>query len=182
MSKNFIYTLVENVRSAYNVGAIFRTADGAGVAKLFLCGISARPPHREIHKVALGAEESVPWEYHPNAVEITRRLKQQQVQIVALESGGEGWRYDSAPYRFPLCLVVGHELRGVSDDILRAADLLVRIPMFGKKTSLNVAVAYGIAVYEILKYKETSPLIPFSADADRLSRQRGKTNQTSGES
>ncbi len=146
-----IYTLVENVRSAYNVGAIFRTADGAGVTKIFLSGISARPPHREIHKVALGAEESVPWEYHPNGAEVVEKLKRQHVQIVVLESRAESQLYDSAPYRFPLCLVVGHELRGVSDEILRAADMSVKIPMRGKKTSLNVAVAYGVAVYEILK-------------------------------
>jgi tRNA G18 (ribose-2'-O)-methylase SpoU len=148
-----IYTLVENVRSAYNVGAIFRTADGAGIAKLFLCGISARPPHREIHKVALGAEENVPWEYRADALEIVAELKRAGVQIVALESGSEGRAYDSAPYRLPLCLIVGHELRGVSEGLLRTADLSVKIPMLGKKTSLNVAVAYGIAVYEILKIK-----------------------------
>ena len=148
-----IYTLVENVRSAYNVGAMFRTADGAGVAKLFLCGISARPPHREIHKVALGAEETVPWEYHPDSQTVLEELKQQQVQVVVLESHTESLPYDSAPYRFPLCLVVGHELRGASREAIGAADLLVKIPMLGMKTSLNVAVAYGIAAYEIIKRK-----------------------------
>lgn len=151
MSDEGIYTLLENVRSASNVGAIFRTADGAGVAKLFLCGISARPPHREIHKVALGAEENVPWEYQFSGIEVVQKLKQQRVQVVVLESRAESESYDFAPYRFPMCLVVGHELRGVSEEIVGAADLLVKIPMLGKKTSLNVAVAYGIAVYEILK-------------------------------
>jgi len=145
-----IYTLVENVRSAYNVGAIFRTAEGAGVTRLFLSGICARPPHREIHKVALGAEASVPWEYYPNGLEVVEKLKQQQVQIVVLESRVESQSYDSARYRFPMCLVVGHELRGVSEEIVRAADLLVKIPMLGSKTSLNVAVAYGVAIYGIL--------------------------------
>jgi len=146
-----IYTLVENVRSLHNVGSIFRTADGAGVTKIFLCGITGKPPHRDIRKAALGAEEAVPWEYRPDSLEVVKQLKQQNVQIVALESKAESLSYDEAPYRFPLCLVVGQELRGVSAHVLQKADLAVGIPMRGIKSSLNVAVAYGVALYEIAK-------------------------------
>lgn len=156
MSKNSVYVLLENVRSLYNVGAIFRTADGAGVSKLFLTGITGRPPHREIHKVALGAEENIPWEYHPNSVEIIERLKGQNIQIVVLESTENSVLYNEATYRFPLCLVVGHEFHGVSQEVIQQADLLVKIPMKGLKISLNVAVAFGIAVYEISNSKKNS--------------------------
>ncbi|NIV94838.1 TrmH family RNA methyltransferase [candidate division KSB1 bacterium] len=151
MSHSEFYTVVENVRSLYNVGAIFRTADGVGVSKLFLTGISGQPPQREIRKVALGAEEAVPWKYYPKSEDIIRKLKQQGVQIVVLESTRNSIPYHEADYAFPLCLVVGHEYEGVSEQTLRDADLVIDIPMKGSKVSLNVAVAYGIAVYEIVK-------------------------------
>lgn len=150
-----IYVLVENIRSLYNVGAIFRTADGAGVTKILLTGITGRPPHREIHKVALGAEESVPWEYFPESVRLVEKLKRENVQIAVLESVEDSIPYYEADYRFPLCLVVGHEYNGVSEAVVKKADLLVHIPMRGKKISLNVAVAFGIVVYEISKSNAT---------------------------
>lgn len=151
MSKGSIFVLLENVRSLYNVGAIFRTADGAGVSRIFLSGITGRPPHREIRKVALGAEENIPWEYHPNSIKLIERLKKGKVQIVVLESTEISILYDEPNYQFPLCLVVGHEFHGVSEEVIRRADILVKIPMKGMKISLNVAVAFGIAVYEIIK-------------------------------
>lgn len=156
MSESSIYALLENVRSLYNVGAIFRTADGAGVSEIFLTGITGCPPHREIRKVALGAEENIPWEYHPNSVELIGKLKRQKVQIVVLESTENSILYDQANYQFPLCLVVGHEFHGVSPEVIQQADLLVKIPMKGLKISLNVAVAFGIAVYEIVKFQKIS--------------------------
>lgn len=156
MSNYPIYALVENVRSLYNVGAIFRTADGAGVSKIFLTGITGQPPHRGIRKVALGAEETVPWDYHPDSVELIERLKKQKVQIVVLESTQDSIPYDKARYQFPLCLVVGHEYNGVSKQVIEKSDLLIKIPMKGTKISLNVAVAFGIAVYEIVKAQTTA--------------------------
>lgn len=147
------YTLVENVRSLYNVGAIFRTADGAGIEKLFLTGITGRPPHREIRKVALGAEESVPWEYHADGVILAQELKKQGIRLVILETGEGSQLYDEAVYDFPICLVIGNEYHGVSQALCAEADMMVRLPMFGVKISLNVAVAFGIAAYEIIKQK-----------------------------
>jgi tRNA G18 (ribose-2'-O)-methylase SpoU len=146
-----IYTLVENVRSLYNVGAVFRTADGAGVSKVLLTGITGKPPHREIRKVALGAEESVPWEYHPKSTQAIASLKAANFQIITLEATPKSLPYDQVHYRFPLCLVLGHEYKGVSRQVIDLSDMVVKIPMRGKKISLNVAVAYGIAVYEIAK-------------------------------
>lgn len=144
---------MDNVRSLYNVGAIFRTADGAGVSKVFLSGITGRPPHREIRKVALGAEENVPWEYVPESTPLIKKLKQEGVQIVVLESTDQSVMYDKTEYNFPLCLVVGHEYNGVSPEVIAMADAVIRIPMKGAKISLNVAVAFGVAVYEIIKYR-----------------------------
>ncbi|MCG8607529.1 RNA methyltransferase [bacterium] len=146
-----IYTLVENVRSLYNVGAIFRTADGAGVTKILLTGITGKPPHREIRKVALGAEENVPWEYHAESIQTLANLKDVNFQIITLEATQESLPYDQVHYRFPLCLVLGHEYHGVSHEVIDISDLVIKIPMRGKKISLNVAVAYGIAIYEIAK-------------------------------
>lgn len=146
-----LYALVENVRSLYNVGAIFRTADGAGVSKIFLSGITGCPPHREIRKVALGAEENIPWEYVPDPAPFLKKLKEKGVRIVVLEATDSSVIYHHAQYRFPLCLVVGHEYNGVSRETIELADLLIKIPMRGEKISLNVSVAFGIAVYEIIK-------------------------------
>jgi len=150
-----IYTLVENVRSLFNVGAIFRTADGAGVSKIYLTGITGTPPHREIRKVALGAEESVDWEYVEDPVALVSRLKDKGVSIVVLESTQNSQPFDQVEYKFPLCLVVGHEFNGVSQEMILQADQVVSIPMLGSKISLNVSVAFGVAIYEILKaYKQ----------------------------
>jgi len=149
-----VFTLIENVRSLYNVGAIFRTADGAGISKLFLTGITGKPPHREIRKVALGAEESVEWEYAEDGVELAKRLQKQGFEIIVLEKTDACIPYNRAEYRFPLCLVLGHEFDGVSPEMLAIADQVVGIPMFGSKISLNVSVAFGIAIYEIIRRKQ----------------------------
>ena len=146
-----IRILLDNVRSLYNVGSIFRTSDAAGVEKIYLCGITGQPPRAEIHKAALGAENSVPYEYFQNPVEIIQKLKSKHYKIVILEHTDESLRYDHVKFEFPLCLVVGHEISGVSDEIVELADLAIQIPMHGIKQSLNVAVAYGIAIFEIIK-------------------------------
>ena len=150
------YTLVENVRSLYNVGAIFRTADGAGVNKVFLTGITGKPPHKDIRKVALGAEENVPWEYVKDPVEIIRKLKSENIRIIVLECTESSVLYDEIIYEQPLCLVIGNEYHGVSKEALNEADMVVHIPMRGEKISLNVSVAFGIAAYQIKKSINTN--------------------------
>lgn len=146
-----ISVVLDNVRSLYNVGSIFRTSDAAGVERLYLTGITGQPPRPEISKAALGAEHSVPWEYFSDPVAIVRQLKSRGYGIVILEHTDQSCIYHQVQYRFPLCLVVGHEISGVSDAVVELADLAVEIPMFGLKRSLNVVVAYGIAIYEIVK-------------------------------
>ena len=146
-----VCVILDNIRSLYNVGSIFRTSDAAGVEKIFLCGITGVPPRAEIHKSALGADKSVPWEYHKNPVEIVQRLKSEGFRIVILEHTDQPTNYFEANFEFPLCLVIGHEIVGVSEKMVALADSAIEIPMFGIKQSLNVSVAYGIAIYEIVR-------------------------------
>lgn len=141
--------VLDNIRSLHNVGAIFRTADGAGVRKLYLCGMTATPPRAEIRKAALGAEESVPWEYFPTTQEALAALKRGGYALLALENTATSTDYRACAYRFPLALIVGHEFDGISPAILAQCDGVIALPMRGRKHSLNVAVAFGIAAYEI---------------------------------
>jgi tRNA G18 (ribose-2'-O)-methylase SpoU len=154
-----VSVLLDNVRSLYNVGSIFRTSDGALIEKLHLCGFTPHPPRREIEKTALGATQSVPWGYYPNAREPLLQLKERGFKVCILEL-----TTNSIPYYefkredFPLCLVVGNELTGISREVIELTDLALEIPMFGIKHSLNVAVAYGIALFELSRiYRLTNP-------------------------
>jgi tRNA G18 (ribose-2'-O)-methylase SpoU len=149
-----VVVLCDDIRSLHNIGAIFRTADGAFVEKIYLCGISGKPPRNEIRKTSLGAEESVPWEYAKDAENVVSDLKLKGYQIVALEHTDSSIDYRKADYKFPLCLIVGHEFHGVSDNIVEKADMAIDLPMRGIKQSLNVSVAFGIAVYEIINKLE----------------------------
>lgn len=141
--------LLNNIRSLYNVGSIFRTADGAGLQKVWLCGITGIPPSNRISKTALGAEKRVPWEFHPNARVCLENLRQQGYQIVLLEQTGESVPYETFCPNGPVCLVVGNEIQGVEDGLLPYCDLALEIEMDGLKNSLNVTVAFGIAAYQI---------------------------------
>lgn len=144
--------LLDNIRSAYNVGSIFRTADGAGVSHIHLCGITPTPDHVQVRKTALGAEVSVPWTQHWNALEIVAMKRDQGCQIIGLE-GGEGSRplFDLLPalIESPVLLVLGNENHGIDPALRVQCDLLARLPMLGSKESLNVATAFGIAVYAL---------------------------------
>lgn len=151
--------LLDNVRSMYNVGAFFRTADAAAVEKLWLCGISAHPPQRAIAKTALGAERQVTWEHAWDPVPVAERLRGAGYEIAAVETALHSVDlFDWAP-RFPVCLVFGHEVDGVRSELLALADTFVRIPMLGLKHSLNVATAGGVVIYELLrKYRRLKEL------------------------
>lgn len=152
-----IYVLLDNIRSLYNVGSIFRTSDGARISKLILTGFTPHPPRKEIEKTALGSTETVPWEYVKSPVEAINRLKTNSIRICVLEHTNESKPYFTITKEdFPICLVVGNELTGVSKEVLDMADMAVDIPMFGLKQSLNAAVAYGIAVFELVKIFKTN--------------------------
>lgn len=148
-SSNMFYVICHNIRSLHNIGSIFRTADGAGVSKIFLCGITGTPPRKEISKVALGAENSVPWEKHRQTARLIKKLKKEGVKIIALEQTKKSVSYDKFKSRFSLALILGEETKGLPKKILDSCDAAIEIPMAGEKESLNVSVAFGIAVYEI---------------------------------
>ena len=143
--------LLHNVRSLYNVGAFFRTIDAAGCDKLYLTGITARPPHSGIAKTALGAEETVRWEHHAEPATIIGKLREQGMEIAAIETSVHATDlYDWQP-RFPVCVLFGHETEGLDESLLAACDTHIRIPMLGRKHSLNVATAGGVVIYELLR-------------------------------
>lgn len=150
--RNPIITVIDNVRSAYNIGSIFRTSDAALVLKLHLCGYTPHPPRKEIAKTALGATESVPWEYHRHVRFVLPVLKEHGAKIFAVELTDESRPYTALSREdFPLALLFGNEISGISDDALSYCDAALEIPMHGIKQSLNVAVAYGIVVFECLR-------------------------------
>ena len=147
-----ISVIVDNVRSLYNVGSIFRTSDGALVEKLYLTGFTPHPPRKEIDKTALGATKTVPWEYHRDPLDVIAMMKKRRTQICVLELTNRSEPYYALERSdFPLCVVVGNEITGISKEIIDQADIAVEIPMFGNKQSLNVAVAYGIVVFDFLR-------------------------------
>ncbi len=142
--------MLDNIRSIYNVGAMLRTADGAGIGHLYLCGITATPDHRRVAKTALGAEAAVPWSAHPNSLDVADDLIAKGYRLWGLESGPHAEPlFDAAraPLHGPLVLVVGNELAGIDPALLARCERVLAIPMAGVKESLNAAVAFGIAAY-----------------------------------
>jgi len=151
-----LIVLVDNVRSLYNVGSIFRTSDGVMIEKLILTGFTPHPPRKEIDKTALGSTKSVPWEYAKHPTETIQKLKERGYRICCLELTDKSIHYnDIKTADFPICLVIGNEINGVSKEVIELCDLAIEIPMYGIKQSLNVAVAYGIAVFELARFWRT---------------------------
>ncbi len=147
-----VVVLLDNIRSLYNVGSIFRTSDGARIEKLILTGYTPYPPRKEIDKTALGATNTVPWEYFKNPLDAIQLLKSQGFRICTLEHTDRSIPYYRLEKKdFPLCLVVGNEITGVRKEAISESDFAVDIPMYGMKQSLNAAVAYGIAIFEFVK-------------------------------
>lgn len=147
-----IEVLLDNIRSVYNVGSVFRTADGAGVSHLHLCGITPTPDNPRLRKTALGADEVIPWSYCRNGRKAAETLMSKGYLLWALEGGRRSILIHDASPRMdgrPLVLVIGNEVCGVDPGILELCERVVGIPMQGVKTSLNTAVALGIAVYAL---------------------------------
>lgn len=146
-----IVAVVPDVRSAHNVGSIFRTADAAGLARVVLCGFSATPDHRGVAKTALGAQDAVPWTVEADVHAALAALRAEGYTVAALERADDAVAPDDVPLAaFPLALVVGNEVTGVAPDVLAAADLVVGLPQWGAKASLNVSVAFGVAAYALV--------------------------------
>jgi len=144
-----VTVVLDNLRSAFNVGSVFRTADCALVEKVITCGITAHPPNRKLEKTALGTLPIVPWEHRRSAGEAVAEMKSAGVRVVALETTNRSETLWNFRFPLPVCLVLGNEALGVSSQALEAADDIVEIPMFGFKNSVNVASAFAVAIYEI---------------------------------
>jgi len=151
-----IFGMLDNIRSLYNVGSMFRTSDGAMISKLYLCGYTPIPPRKEIEKTSLGATASVPWEHVKDPLEAIAGIKALGATVCVLEQTNESIPYyEIQKESFPICLVVGNEITGVSPQVVDMADLAIEIPMYGTKQSLNAAVAYGIALFELVRAFKT---------------------------
>lgn len=144
-----IVLFAHNIRSMWNVGSFFRTCDAFAVEKIYLTGYTAFPPRKEISKTAIGAEEHVAWEHHADPVPVLKALKEEGWSLVALELTPQSKRLPSFAPAKKTCLIVGHELTGVPEDILSLCDDVVAIGMLGHKESLNVAVAAGVALHHL---------------------------------
>jgi 23S rRNA (guanosine2251-2'-O)-methyltransferase len=151
-SRHPIYVLCDNIRSIYNVGSIFRTSDAALIEKLYLTGYTPYPPRPEIEKVALGSTGAVPWEYIKDPITAVKSMKGMGIKIASLEITDKSRGYvEIAQTDFPLCLILGNELTGVSSSLIEESDFSIEIPQYGFKHSINVSVAYGIAVFELVR-------------------------------
>ena len=148
-----VWVVLDNVRSLNNIGSVFRTADAFRLEGVFLCGITATPPHREIHKTALGATESVRWEYREETLAAISELRSEGCRILAVEQVEGAVMLDQLQLLEgeKYALVFGHEIRGVEQQVVESSDLCIEIPQFGTKHSLNISVAAGIVIWEMFR-------------------------------
>ena len=146
-----IIVVLDNIRSLNNIGSVFRTADAFLIEKVILCGITATPPHKDIRKTALGATQSVDWEYTESTLEAIQKLKSNGVQTIAIEQAENAiYLQDFSPTNDKrLALVFGNEVKGVSQEVVSACDLVLEIPQFGTQHSLNISVSAGVVVWDI---------------------------------
>ena len=150
-TKTPIIVVLDNIRSLNNVGAVFRTSDAFLIEKIYLCGITATPPHREIHKTALGATESVDWEYKENTLALVNELKAQGVVVAAIEQVENSVMLDefSLDATKKIAIVLGNEVKGVQQEVVSAADYCIEIPQKGTKHSLNISVSCGVVLWDL---------------------------------
>lgn len=148
--KTPVYVILDDIRSLNNIGSVFRTSDAFRVKKIFLCGITAKPPHREIQKTALGATESVDWEYKESVIELVNDLKKKSIQIIAIEQAeNKVFLNEFEDLKTEIAIVLGNEVNGVSQEVIQLADVVVEIPQFGTKHSFNIAVTAGIVLWDL---------------------------------
>ncbi len=153
-----LIVVLDNIRSLNNIGSVFRTSDAFLIEKIYLCGITAQPPHREIHKTALGATDAVDWAYEENTEELVQKLRAEKIQILSVEQAEQSTSLQSF---YPIdgmkyAVIFGNEVKGVEQKVVDASDLCLEIPQFGTKHSLNIAVSCGIVLWDIfakMKFK-----------------------------
>lgn len=152
-SKTPIILVLDNIRSLHNIGSVFRTADAFRVQEIVLCGITAQPPHKDIHKTALGATESVSWRYESDSLEAVKTLKEQGAEVIAVEQaeGAQSLESFTPKAHTTYALVFGNEVKGVAQEVVSAAHGVLEIPQYGTKHSLNVSVSVGVVVWQLFQ-------------------------------
>ncbi|MBG7611936.1 RNA methyltransferase [Polaribacter sp. BAL334] len=151
VKKTPLIVVLDNIRSLNNIGSVFRTSDAFLIEKIYLCGITATPPNREIHKTALGATDSVDWEFVENTIDVVKRLKEERVKVLAIEQAENSTKLDTF---FPekdqkYAVIFGNEVKGVQQKVVNSCDLCIEIPQLGTKHSLNISVSAGIVLWDI---------------------------------
>lgn len=159
-----IFAVLDHIRSAHNVGSMFRTADGARLTELWLCGYTPTPPHRHLAKTALGAVDVVPWQHCATVAEAIGGVRRRGAQVLAVEKTPSSVSLYEMELSFPVALVMGNEVDGLGEATIASCEAVVHLPMYGLKNSLNVSVAFGIAVYEILRRYSASSALPENSD------------------
>lgn len=156
LARSPLHVVLDNLRSAFNVGSIFRTADAGAVAHMHLCGMTPYPPNTKLEKTALGALDYVPWTHHADARSAIVQLHAAGVRCVAVEAVGGAAAHTAFAWPKPAAIVFGNEVTGIAPDVLDVCDATVQIPMRGYKNTINVATAFGVAMYEVLRQWEAA--------------------------
>ena len=148
-----LIVVLDNIRSLNNIGSVFRTSDAFLIEKIYLCGITAQPPHKEIHKTALGATESVEWEYVENTLELIQKLKDSKIKILAIEQAVNSTMLQDFTIKSTqkYAVVFGNEVKGVQQEVVSASNYCIEIPQFGTKHSLNISVSAGVVLWDLFK-------------------------------
>ena len=148
-----LIVILDNIRSLNNIGSVFRTSDAFLIEKIYLCGITAKPPHKEIHKTALGATESVEWEHIEDTLTLVKRLKEERIKVVAIEQAENSTMLQNFKVNNDqkYAVIFGNEVKGVQQDVVSASDYCVEIPQFGTKHSLNISVSCGVVLWDLFQ-------------------------------
>ena len=151
--KTPLIVILDNIRSLNNIGSVFRTSDAFLVEKIYLCGITATPPNKEIHKTALGATDSVNWEYSDKTITVVEKLKAENVEIISIEQAENAVMLDNFKTKSnkKYAIIFGNEVKGVDQEIVSASDKVIEIPQYGTKHSLNISVSAGVVIWEMFK-------------------------------
>ena len=151
IEKTPLIVILDNIRSLNNIGSVFRTSDAFLIEKIYLCGITAQPPHKDIHKTALGSTDSVDWEYVEETVDLVNKLKKENIEIAAIEQADKAVLLsDFIPVQGKkLAVIFGNEVKGVQQNVVTAADYCIEIPQFGTKHSLNISVSCGVVLWDL---------------------------------
>ena len=149
--KTPLIIVLDNIRSLNNIGSVFRTSDAFLIKKIYLCGITAKPPHKDIHKTALGSTNTVDWEYVENTLDLIKRLQLNGVQVASIEQADNSTMLNNfqPEANKTYALVFGNEVKGVQQDVVSASDIVLEIPQFGTKHSLNISVSCGVVVWDV---------------------------------